>query len=322
MEALQRHTQSAINADSDNQFSIDVIEGLRKQQKQLPSKYFYDSKGSQLFDRICDLPEYYPYRTELSMLPKISQDMDAILQEKHHIVEFGAGSLVKIRLLLEEMAQVESYVPIDIAGEHLNKSSQLLKKEFRHLNVHPVIADFTQQVRLPDMSDASCLGFFPGSTIGNFTPDDAIQFLISARKTLGNNPLLLIGVDTKKHPAILHDAYNDKQGVTAAFNQNILVRINREACANFNVDQFQHYAYYNMAASRIEMHLVSQQDQQIQIGTDRIFISEGESIHTENSHKYTPREFSQLASHAGWDTLNTWTDDNHMFSVHLLGIQQ
>ena len=300
------------------QFVQDVIRGLSKPQKQLPSKYFYDSQGSKLFYDICALKEYYPYRTEIAMLPKISEDMDSMLSQKHDIVEFGAGSLVKIRLLLNTTEKVNSYIPIDIASEHLAKASQILKREFNALPIHPVVADFTKPVSIPNHSNAPKMGFFPGSTIGNFTPDEAVQFLMNARQTLGSDSLLLIGVDLKKDPAILHRAYNDSEGVTAAFNQNILERINREIDGNFKTKRFDHYAYYNTQAGRIEMHLVSNKDQTIYIGNRPFELSEGESIHTENSHKYTVNEFELLAEQAHWRKLHTWLDDDRLFSVHLL----
>ncbi len=301
------------------QFLDAVIYGLSQPQKQLPSKYFYDEIGSKLFDAICDLPEYYPYHTELSILPTISADLSTHLQQKYDIVEFGAGSLIKIRLLLNQLKQTSHYVPIDIAAEHLYKACDTLREDYQALTITPVVADFTQRVRLPTAQKNPKLGFFPGSTIGNFTPQEAVQFLANAGTTLGSDGLLLIGVDTKKPPAMLHQAYNDSSGITAAFNQNILSRINREINGNFELDQFYHYAYYNVQAGRVEMHLVSQVDQEIAIGQQTFRFKEGESIHTENSHKYTAEEFSTLAKEAGWNTLQRWTDDDQLFSVYLLG---
>ncbi len=315
MEALQ---QLITESNFQQQFQQDVLRGLSQSQKQLPSKYFYDSTGSKLFDDICDLEEYYPYRTEISMLPKICDDINTLLTEKHDVVEFGAGSLVKIRLLLQATEQVNSYIPLDIASDHLRKSCEILKQDFKSLEIQPVVADFTQKVTLKTRSNHPKLGFFPGSTIGNFTPEDAILFLSNARTTLGDDSLLLIGVDTKKAPAILHDAYNDNAGITAAFNQNILKRINREISGNFNVDQFHHYAFYNAQLGRIEMHLVSNTDQTVNIGNQQFAIQEGESIHTENSHKYTVTEFEDLAKQANWKSIHNWLDDERLFSVHLL----
>ena len=300
------------------QFAWEVIQGLSKNQKQLPSKYFYDSEGPRLFDAICELDEYYPYRTELAMLPTVSQEVNHKLNGPHHIVEFGAGSLIKIRLLLNNCDQALSYTPIDIAQQHLLKACHVLQQEIEHINVQPVVADFTQQVALPDLSDEPKLGFFPGSTIGNFTPADAVDFLSQARHTLGNESYLLIGVDLKKDPELLHQAYNDEKGITAAFNKNMLTRINRELDGNFNTQQFHHYAFYNAPQGRVEMHLVSDCDQVVKVGTQQFSIGEGESIHTENSHKFSVKEFQQLAQQAGWVVEETWTDNNRLFSVHLL----
>ena len=304
-----------------DQFNADVIHGLSQPQKHISSKYFYDNRGSRLFDAICQLPEYYPYRTELALLPKVAKEVDTIINGPFDIVEFGAGSLVKVRLLLTAMPRVAHYIPIDIADEHLEKSSQLLKQDFKSLPIQPVIADFTHRVKLPNHSDHPRMGFFPGSTIGNFTPVQAQAFLRHARDTLGEDAYLLIGVDIKKPPATLHRAYNDDAGVTAQFNQNVLARINREIDGDFRLDQFHHYAFYNSPMSRIEMHLISKSDQSVCIGRTRFDFSEGESIHTENSHKYNTREFSQLAERSGWRSIKTWLDADRLFSVSLLKSQ-
>lgn len=317
MEAIEKRLREPT---FQQRFEQEVVDGLSQSQKQLPSKYFYDSKGSRLFDEICDLNEYYPYRTEISMLPKISEDINSMLDRNHNIVEFGAGSLVKIRLLLNATKQVDSYIPIDIAHEHLHKACDILKSDFRELPIHPVVADFTQPVALQYPSESPKLGFFPGSTIGNFIPDEAVQFLGNARKTLGGESMLLIGVDIKKDPAVLHNAYNDEAGITAAFNQNILQRINREIDGDFDLNSFHHYAYYNTQKGRIEMHLVSERNQTISIGKRQFSIMEGESIHTENSYKYTVSEFEKLAEQANWHVLQTWLDEKRLFSVHLLKV--
>ncbi|MGC1510343.1 L-histidine N(alpha)-methyltransferase [Ketobacter sp. MCCC 1A13808] len=314
MEALRCN----LNPTFLDQFTNDVLTGLSQQQKTLPSKYFYNSRGSRLFDRICDLEEYYPYRTELSLLPRIAQEVSALLQQPYDIVEFGAGSLVKIRLLLQHLEHIRNFVPLDIAGEHLNKASALLKSEFPALSVMPIVCDFTRKVSLPTELTLPRLGFFPGSTIGNFTPQAAQTFLSNARKTLGPNAMLLIGVDSKKDPHILHRAYNDSLGVTAEFNVNLLQRINEEICGDFDVQAFQHYAFYNTRQGRIEMHLVSQKRQEVTIGHTRFSFAEGESIHTENSHKYTTQEFRDLAQKAGWQIRSTWADEQQLFRVHLL----
>ncbi len=296
----------------------DVVEGLSQSPKRLPSKYFYDSAGSQYFEEICELEEYYPYRTELAMLPSIAQDISHTLQHDWDVVEFGAGSLVKIRLLLKHLPQIKRFLPIDIAGDHLQAAATKLKREFPELDIQPIAADFTNRVELPDTESTKKLGFFPGSTIGNFSPEQAVTFLEHARQSLGQGALLLIGVDTKKSPDILHRAYNDKLGVTKKFNRNILTHINREALADFDEDKFEHYAFYNPAEGRIEMHLISRERQQVSVDGYRFEILEGENIHTENSHKYTPEEFLALAARAGWRSVRKWLAGKQLFSVHLL----
>ena len=313
----QNHLAVTAN-DFRNLFIKEVISGLQQTPKMLPSKYFYDTRGSQYFDQICDLNEYYPYRTELAMLPEIASDLEQMLEDSWEIVEFGAGSLVKIRLLLQQLSNIQHYVPIDIAGEHLRDATQKLQDEFPQLEVVPIEADFTQPTKLPVALSRPKLGFFPGSTIGNFDPGQAREFLIHARHSLGVGSRLLIGVDTKKDPALLHRAYNDEAGVTAAFNRNILHHINRVCDANFNPQAFVHYAFYNPQAGRVEMHLISTEEQQIEIDEYTISFSEGENIHTENSYKYTPEEFSHLASRSGWRKERLWLDSQHMFSVFLL----
>ncbi|WP_428240036.1 L-histidine N(alpha)-methyltransferase [Gynuella sp.] len=299
-------------------FIRDVLDGLQQPKKSLPSKYFYDSQGSQYFDQICNLEEYYPYRTELSMLPDVARDLNSILQNSWEIVEFGAGSLVKIRLLLQQLDNIEHYVPIDIAGDHLRQASDRLQQEFPQVSVLPIEADFTQPAPLPETRSLPKLGFFPGSTIGNFSPEQAQIFLSNIRQSLGKHSRLLIGVDTKKDPNVLHNAYNDSMGVTAAFNRNILTHINRICDANFDSQTFAHYAFYNPVASRIEMHLISTLAQEVNIDDQMIAFSEGENIHTENSYKYTPDEFLALAATSGWDREKIWQDKAHMFSIFLL----
>lgn len=299
-------------------FIQDVVAGLSQSQKQLPAKYFYDDRGSKLFDAICELPEYYPYRTELALLPRVCADLSSLLPDQCDIIEFGAGSLVKIRLLLEHLNGSGCYVPIDIAADHLNSACQSLQQEYPGLEIEPVAADFTREVQLPELSQGQKLGFFPGSTIGNFSPTEAATFLRNARLSLGPDGMLLIGVDTKKDPGVLHQAYNDAQGVTAAFNQNILTRIKRELDAEISTEQFSHYAFYNIPAGRVEMHLVSQADQIVTIADHQFAFTEGESIHTENSHKYTSAEFAALAQDGGWRVVKYWSDTQGLFSEFLL----
>ncbi len=296
----------------------EVVAGLSQQQKRLAPKFFYDSTGSALFDQICALPEYYPYRTEMALLQTVARDVSHLLTEERDIVEFGAGSLVKIRLLLQHIAAIRRVLPIDIAGAHLRQAAQRLQKSFPHLHIEPIEADFTQAVTLPDHGRVKKLGFFPGSTIGNFTSELAVKFLRQASQSLGDGALLLVGVDTKKQPSLLHRAYNDAQGVTAEFNRNILTHINRVTDADFDPDSFDHYAFYNPAKDRVEMHLISQHKQTVNVQGNSFEFRAGESIHTEDSHKYAPAEFLQLAAQAGWHGVRTWLDPHKMFSMHLL----
>lgn len=305
-------------------FLDDVLTGLGYEQKALLSKYFYDDTGSRYFDEICELEEYYPYRTELKMLPEISRDISDMISDDIELVEFGAGSLVKVRPVLDHLGSVKRYVPVDIAGGHLLEASSRLCEEYDHqdIEIMPVEADFTNEVQIPasdiDTKETVRLGFFPGSTIGNFSPDQSVRLLNELRLTLGTGAWLLIGVDTRKAPSILNRAYNDAAGVTAMFNKNMLSRINRELDGNFDLEKFTHYAFYNETKGRIEMHLVSTEDQVVTVNGEEFSFYKGETIHTENSYKYSPGEFVQLAENAGWTPVKMWQDDDKLFSHHLL----
>lgn len=299
------------------EFLDETLEGLLAQRKTLCPKYFYDQLGSQYFDEICRLEEYYPYRTELKLLPKVARDLAGRFQQGVSVVEFGAGSLHKIKPLLDAIAQIEEFVPIDISDEHLQQASQTLQRQYKEITVSPVTADFTQPLKLPQ-SRQQRLGFFPGSTIGNFTPTQARAFLRSARITLGENAQLLIGVDTKKSPDILHNAYNDSGGITAKFNLNMLHRINRELGSNIRTENFEHYAFYDLTQGRIEMHLVSLVEQQFTLANHLITLAQGESIHTESSYKYNQQDFSSLATQSGWQIEQSWLAEQGMFSMYLL----
>jgi L-histidine Nalpha-methyltransferase len=314
---MQTATESYNPNSASPSLMEEVISGLSQQQKSLPSKYFYDTEGSELFDQICELEEYYPYRAEVAMLPAIAKDLSHMLTEPCNIIEFGAGSLAKIRILLKHIDKIDRFTPIDIAGDFLRREAATLQTEFPQLQVEPVEADFTGPVQLPN-NNMKNMGFFPGSTIGNFTPEFAQAFLSQARETLGRGSLMLIGVDTKKTPAMLHKAYNDQLGVTRKFNLNILNHLNRTTGADFDLDKFEHYAFYNPEKGRIEMHLISQIAQTITVGDSQFEFREGESIHTENSHKYTQEEFTQLAAQSGWRSTRHWIAGQQLFSVHLL----
>lgn len=321
---IDANDQTALKETSAEQGSSakDVIEeitsGLLAEQKSISSKFFYDSVGSKLFDQICNLPEYYPYRTEMGMLPSIAEDLSELITQPIELIEFGAGSLTKIRILLQSVKMIRSVVPIDIAQAHLQSAANLLATEYPDIDVTPLFADFTQPISLDNAKDVPKLGFFPGSTIGNFNREFALQFLQRLRRSLGDSGMLLIGVDTKKSPQQLHQAYNDSAGVTAQFNRNILSHVNRITGSDFNPDAFDHYALYNPHLGRIEMHLVSQCEQVVRIHDKQISFHQGETIHTENSYKYRPDEFIHLARMAGWRFEKQWLAKDDMFSVFLL----
>ena len=300
-------------------FLADALHGLCQPQKSLPCKYFYDAEGSKLFDQICALPEYYPTRTELGILTKHAKDIAQHIGPRAEIVEFGAGSLRKVRLLLDAMDHPARYLPIDISGEHLFRSVSGLQRDYPGLEVQPVVADYTQRLLLPARvaGAGQRVGFFPGSTIGNFTPEEALHFLQVTGQVLRGGALL-VGADLIKDPAVLHAAYNDSQGVTAAFNLNLLARANRELGTRFDLDRFAHSAFYNAPHQRIEMHLVSRQRQEITLAGKVYGFEEGESLHTENSHKFTIESLGALAARAGFKAGPVWTDPDKLFSVHWL----
>ena len=312
--------QPAIRApaiDTANEFAADVIAGLSAKPKSLPPKYFYDLVGSGLFDRITRLPEYYPTRSELSLLDKHALEMASLLPPGAALVEFGSGSSRKARILLRAAAGVEAYVPIDISGDFLRQDAARLRRDFPHLAIHPVVADFTILGEPPaEIAAMPRAGFFPGSTIGNFEPHEAAAFLRRAGKILGPGSVFVVGVDLAKAPDILYRAYNDAEGVTAIFNLNLLARINRELGANFNIAAFEHHAFYNGDRNRIEMHLASIKRQKVRLGDVTIEFRAGETIHTENSYKYSIDSFQALAHGSGWSPLKAWTDG--LFSVHAL----
>ncbi|TCT07758.1 L-histidine N(alpha)-methyltransferase [Aquabacter spiritensis] len=300
------------------EFRADVVAGLSAPRKTLAAKYFYDAEGSRLFDRICGLPEYYPTRTELDILRREAGAIAHRAGKNARLVEFGAGSLVKVRILLDALDLPAAYVPIDISADHLMEAAQALARDYPALDVVPLVGDFTRRVALPQIDGQRTVGFFPGSTIGNFTPSEARRFLVEARLTLGTGALLVLGVDLKKDVRRLEAAYDDAEGVTAAFNLNLLARINRELDGNFDLDRFAHAALFNEEESRIEMHLVSRADQIVR-AADRTFrFAAGETIHTENSYKYASEDVAELARAAGWHTEQVWTDAQTLFGVFLL----
>lgn len=297
-------------------FAIDLLEGLKRRNKRIPSKYFYDTEGSLLFEQITELPEYYPTRAELEILTTRAGEIAALIGTDAALVEFGAGSLRKIRVLLESLPSLRRYVPIDIAGDYLEAVAVALKDEHPRLSVTPLAADFTRPVSLTTRN-GRWTGFLPGSTLGNFAHREAVAVLSNIRHSLAGGGFL-IGIDLVKSPAILHAAYNDSQGVTAAFNKNVLRRANRELQTNFNLGAFEHHACYNPFAQKIEMHLVSMMHQRVLVLGEMIEFAEGEAIHTEDSHKYTPDGFRSLAADAGYSIRGHWTDDSQLFAVFWL----
>jgi dimethylhistidine N-methyltransferase len=298
-------------------FAADVVAGLAAKPQQLPPKYFYDAAGSALFEQITRLPEYYPTRCELALLHENAVAMASFFPSGCALVEFGSGSSRKARILLGAAATVEAYVPIDISGDFLQQDAAQLRRDFPHLAVHAVIADFTVASELPSaVAHMPRVGFFPGSTIGNFEPHEAAAFLRRAGRLLGASAILLVGVDLIKAPDILYRAYNDAAGVTAKFNLNLLGRINRELGADFDLTAFEHHAFYNAERRRIEMHLASTRRQRVRVCSTTVEFRAGETIHTENSYKYSIDSFQALAHGSGWSPLAVWNDG--LFSVHLL----
>ncbi len=299
-------------------FARDATRDLALHPKRLSPKYFYDAAGSELFEAITRLPEYYPTRTELSILKERGSEIASIIPQGAALVEFGAGATTKIRLLLTH-CEFRAYVPVDISADFLTAQAAGLRADFPALAVKPVAADFTAPFALPHaVAMMPKVGFFPGSTIGNFEPQEAKAFLRSARDILGKGAQMVIGVDLEKDERVLHDAYNDAAGITARFNLNVLVRMNRELGSNFDLSAFSHRAIYNRALHRIEMHLISRKTQSVRMLGTSFSFRPGESIHTENSYKYSIRRFTALARAAGWKVRKSWTDHARMFSVHAL----
>lgn len=299
----------------DATFAHEVLEGLRSSPRTLPCKYFYDERGSDLFDRICELPEYYPTRTELEIMQSRAQHIAAALGPECTIVEFGSGTGLKTRLLLELLENPIAYAPVEICAEVLDASTAALRDRFPELQVVPSHADYTRTVSLDLPAGGRRVVFFPGSTIGNFTPAQARAFLGRIVRLVGSRGGLLIGVDLKKDPAVLHAAYNDAEGVTARFNLNLLHRINRELEADVDVDAFRHYAFYNPSEGRVEMHLVCLRGHTATIAGEAVEFRGGEAIHTESSYKYSLTEFAELAGGAGLELRQAWLDDDQLFSV-------
>ena len=305
------------DADVDPAFRCDVLEGLSRQPRAIPPRWLYDHSGSELFEAITKLPEYYPTRTERSILSKAANEIAVLTGGARAVVEFGSGSSAKTPILLSAV-NPSAYVPIDISSDFLWKSVERLSETFPNLAIYPVEGDFTGALRLPPaIRSMPRLGFFPGSTIGNLVVPTAVDLLRTMAKTLGGGSMLLIGIDRIKDTDVLLPAYDDKQGVTAAFNLNLLHRINRELRGSVPVDAFRHLARWNEVEARIEMHLVAARDAHFAVEGRHFSIAKGETIHTENSLKYGPREASLLLRAGGWTPIAHWTDDEELFSVIL-----
>jgi dimethylhistidine N-methyltransferase len=298
-------------------FTDDLLAGLSAQPRCVSPKWFYDLKGSELFEQICELPGYYPTRTELALLQRHGVDMARQIGPQAEIIELGAGAVRKVRLLLGALQDPAGYVPVDISGAFLLSASSALRSALPGLMVRPLVADFTQAIELPArLGPGPRVGFYPGSSIGNFDPPQAARLLRRLATWLDGG--LLIGVDRVKDPQVLHAAYNDPGGVTAEFNLNLWARANREAAADFQLDQWLHSAFYNAPLQRIEMHLVSRRPQRVTIAGQAFDFAEGDSVHTENSYKYTVEGFERLARSAGWQPAGVWTDAGQNFSVFWL----
>ncbi|HET9597197.1 MAG TPA: L-histidine N(alpha)-methyltransferase [Anaeromyxobacteraceae bacterium] len=307
-------------ADPREAFVADLVAGLSRRPKEIPCKWLYDARGSHLFEQICDLPEYYPTRTELGIMEAHVRAMAALVGPGCALVEYGAGSGLKTRLLLQHLAAPAAYVPVDISPAALADASARLARTFPDLLLRPVCGDFTVPLALPlgDLEARRRAVFFPGSTVGNFHKPEMVAFLAMVARQCGPGGGLLIGVDLRKERAILEAAYDDARGVTAAFDLNVLVRANREAGADFRLDRWRHEARWDERAGRVEMHLVATSPQQVHVGGHAFFIDDGESIWTESSYKYGLREFAALAALAGWRSERVWTDERAWFSVQWL----
>ncbi|MDC0032950.1 L-histidine N(alpha)-methyltransferase [Alphaproteobacteria bacterium] len=296
--------------------------GLSQTPKTLPCKFLYDQKGSRLFDQICELDEYYVTRTENDILIHNAPEIAEHIGGNCHLIEFGSGSSIKVEILLRALWGIVAYTGIDISKEHLLASTAALAKKYPHLPVSAVCADYTRPFDLPSEiieHDGVPVVFFPGSSIGNFTADQAGEFFAQAAEILRpKQGAMLIGADLKKDEAILRAAYNDARGITAAFNLNLLVRANTDLGANFDISAFHHHAVYNDGLGRIEMYLISDRQQSVIIGTETFSFADGDTIHTENSHKYGVEQFQSMAQSAGFEPVKVWIDEQNLFSIHFL----
>lgn len=304
-------------------FAKDALEGLHATRKRVPAKYFYDAAGSELFERITEQPEYYPTRCEIEALRAHAAEIARVIPDGAALVEFGSGSNKKARIVLAAVPKLAAYVPVDINGEMLQQEAAELRADFPHLQILPVAADICYPFDLPSAARQAPVrvGFFPGSTIGNFEPHEAASFLRNATKILGPGARLIVGVDLIKSAEILNAAYNDAAGVTAEFNLNLLRRMNRELGANFRLETFEHHAFYNRERHRIEMHLASLKRQKVKVAGDTIDFRAGETIHTENSYKYSVDSLRAIARGVGWTPDGNWTDSKGYFCIHAFALR-
>ncbi len=299
----------------------EIVQGLNNSPKTLPSKLFYDKRGSELFDRICELDEYYPTRTEITIMKDNIKELSDLFDDRTLLIEFGSGSSLKTQLLLDNINSLAGYIPIDISEEHLLESVDKLQLRYPELNIYPVASDYTGPIGIPDIDKNNLykIAYFPGSTLGNFTTDSARKFVEKIGYELDETGALLIGIDMVKDISILEKAYNDSNGITALFNLNILERINNEFDADFSLNEFRHVAFYNKEENRIEMHLVSKNYQTVTIGEEEIVFEKEESIITEYSHKYTIESFTKLTEGI-FKLEKVWTDDKNYFSLIYLSV--
>jgi L-histidine N-alpha-methyltransferase len=301
------------------EFLADLLAGLRARPRSIPSKYFYDERGSALFEEICALPEYYVTRTELAILRESAAEIAELLGPCCLLIEYGSGSSAKVRLLLDRLEAPAGYVPIDVSAEHLHALAAAIARDYQVLAVAPLVADFTRRPTLPPhAADARRVVTFPGSTIGNLPPEEARELLVGIAELVGRGGAALIGVDLAKPRAILEPAYDDAAGVTAEFNRNVLWHANRVLGADFEPKCYAHRALYNEAEGRVEMHLEAMREQVVTVAGERFVIEAGERIRTEYSYKYTVPQFSSLARSAGLTVARTWTDAAGLFSVQYL----
>ncbi len=304
----------------DEDFRCEVLAGLTGDPKTLPCKWLYDERGSQLFDQICEAGDYYPTRTEMQIMRSEIADIASEVGRNAMLIEYGSGSSMKTRLLLDACPEIAGYVPLDISREHLLKAAEEIAKDYPHLPIYPVVADYTQPFELPEavLAVEDRVVYFPGSTIGNFHPEDARAFLKNVARVVGPGGGMLVGVDLRKDPARLEAAYNDSDGATAAFNLNLLTRMNRELGSDFPVERFEHRAVWNPDIGRVEMRLWALDDCVVSVGGETIAFEAGESIHTESSYKYTLDGFAELVDGADFRVEDVWTDPDALFSIQLL----